>query len=170
MNPFRCVKKAVLCLLLLSAAHGFARAELVAGARDAELLMPVEGVYLSQVSDTWGAARSEGRTHEGTDIFAEAGTSVYSATAGYVEWFGSYGVGGNTVTVVGSGGVRYYYAHLSDYAEGLTNGQTVTPDTRLGYVGNTGNALTTPPHLHFGVYTGFWNAENPYPLLVDRQW
>ena len=132
--------------------------------------MPVEGVYLSQVSDTWGAARSEGRTHEGVDIFARAGTPVYSATGGYVEWFGPYGVGGNTVTVVGGGGVRYYYAHLSRYAEGLTNGQAVTPDTRLGYVGNTGNALTTPPHLHFGVYTGFWDAENPYPLLVDRQW
>ena len=132
--------------------------------------MPVEGVTLSQVSDTWGAARSEERTHEGVDIFAEAGTPVYSATSRYVEWFGPYGVGGNTVTVVGAGGVRYYYAHLSSYAEGLTNGQAVTPDTRLGYVGNTGNALTTPPHLHFGVYTGFWDAENPYPLLVDRQW
>ena len=95
--------------------------------------MPVEGVTLSQVSDTWGAARSEGRTHEGVDIFAEAGTPVYSATSGYVEWFGPYGVGGNTVTVVGAGGVRYYYAHLSGYAEGLTNGQAVTPDTPPTY-------------------------------------
>ena len=170
MNPFGRVTKAVLWLFFLAAAHGFARAELVAGTRDAEVLMPVEGVTLSQVSDTWGAARSEGRSHEGVDIFAEAGTPVYSATSGYVEWFGPYGVGGSTVTVVGAGGVRYYYAHLSSYAEGLTNGQAVTPDTRLGYVGNTGNALTTPPHLHFGVYTGFWDAENPYPLLVDREW
>lgn len=164
------MKKAILCLLVFATPYGLARAELIAATRDAELLMPVEGVYLSQVSDTWGAARSEGRSHEGTDIFAPEGTAVYSATSGYVEYIGPYGVGGNTVTVVGAGGVRYYYAHLSGYAEGLDDGQTVTTETLLGYVGKTGNAETTPPHLHFGVYTGFWDAENPFPLLVDREW
>ena len=143
--------------------------------RDAELLMPVEGVALSGVDDTWGAARSEGRAHEGTDIFAPAGTPVYAATAGYVYRVGDNPYGGLVVTVVGGGGVRYYYAHLSSYAEGLSEGQYVTPDTILGYVGNTGNAAQTPPHLHLGVYPGpletcEWNAENPYPLLVDREW
>ena len=141
--------------------------------RDAKLLMPVEGVTMSQVSDTWGAARSEGRTHEGTDIFAPAGTPIYSATPGYVYRIGTNPYGGNVVTVVGGAGVRYYYAHLSAFAEGLEEGQYVTTDTVLGYVGNTGNAATTPPHLHFGVYPGpyetcEWQAENPYSLLVDR--
>ena len=141
--------------------------------RDAELLMPVEGVTMSQVSDTWGAARSEGRTHEGTDIFAPTGTSIYSATPGYVYRIGTNPYGGNVVTVVGGAGVRYYYAHLSAFAEGLEEGQYVTTDTVLGFVGNTGNAATTPPHLHFGVYPGpyetcEWQAENPYSLLVDR--
>ncbi len=143
--------------------------------RDAELLMPVEGVTLGQVGDTWGAARSEGRTHEGTDIFAAEGTPVYAATPGYVYRVGDNPYGGLVVTVVGGGGVRYYYAHLSRYAEGLQEGQYVTTDTVLGYVGNTGNAAETPPHLHLGVYSGLyetceWNAENPFPLLVDRAW
>lgn len=144
--------------------------------RDSDLLMPVEGVSLSQVSDTWGAARSEGRSHEGTDIFAEEGTPVYSATDGYVQRIGSNPVGGNIVTVIGGGGTRYYYAHLSGFSDDLEEGQYVTPETLLGYVGNTGNAVTTPPHLHFGVYAGEsyltcdWDAENPYPLLVDRGW
>ena len=141
--------------------------------RDTEVLMPVEGVYLSGVSDTWGAARSEGRSHEGTDIFAPEGTPVYAATSGYVQRIGSNPVGGNIVSVIGGGGVRYYYAHLSGFAEDLQEGQYVTPDTLLGYVGNTGNAALTPPHLHLGVYAGEsyltcdWDAENPYSLLVD---
>ena len=168
-QPFGFLTRAVPCFLL-ALTFAYARAQPLSTARDAELLIPVEGVVLSQVSDTWGAARSEGRSHEGTDIFAPEGTPVYSATPGHVEWIGPYGVGGNTITVVGAGGVRYYYAHLSGYAEGLENGQNVTTETLLGYVGSTGNAATTPPHLHFGVYTGFWNAENPYPLLVDRAW
>ena len=61
------------------------------------------------------------------------------------------------------------------FAEGLEEGQSVTSETLLGYVGNTGNAETTPPHLHLGVYPGphatcAWEAENPCPLLVDRVW
>ena len=143
--------------------------------RDAELLMPVEGVTLSQVGDTWGAARSEGRSHEGTDIFAAEGTPVYAAAPGYVYRIGDNPYGGLVVTVVGGGGVRYYYAHLSAFDENLQEGQYVTPETVLGYVGNTGNAATTPPHLHLGVYGGpygtcDWVAENPYGLLVDREW
>ncbi len=148
----------------------------VAPLRDAEVLMPVEGVSMAQVSDTWGAARDEGRTHEGTDIFAPEGTAVYSATPGYVQRIGSNPVGGNIVSVIGGGGTRYYYAHLAGFAETLTEGQYVTPDTLLGYVGNTGNAVSTPPHLHLGIYAGEsyltcdWDAENPYLLITDRVW
>ena len=74
-----------------------------------------------------------------------------------------------------AGGYRYYYAHLSNYADDLREGQFVTTDTLLGYVGNTGNAVTTPPHLHLGIYTSEpgrcdWDAINPLPLLVERDW
>ena len=140
---------------------------------DDALLMPVEGVRVSQVADTWGAARSEGRTHEGQDIFAPRGTPIYSATQGYVYRIGENPLGGNTVVVIGGGGIRYYYAHLDSFAEELREGEYVTAETLLGYVGNTGNAATTPPHLHLGMYGGSyescdWDAVNPYSFLVDR--
>ena len=140
---------------------------------DTELLMPVEGVRVSQVSDTWGAARSEGRRHEGTDIFAPRGTPVRSATTGFVYRIEDLSLGGNTVTIVGGGGRRYFYTHLDAFAEDLREGQYVTPETVIGYVGNSGNAAGTPPHLHLGVYGGYlqecdWDAINPFPLLVDR--
>jgi peptidoglycan LD-endopeptidase LytH len=135
---------------------------------DKRLLMPVEGVAHRQVADTWGGPRSGGRKHQGQDIFAKRGTRIYSATDGYVIRVGENQLGGNTVFVMGSGGRSYYYAHLDKYAEGLSVGQHVTPETVLGYVGDTGNAKGTPPHLHFGVYTS-GGALNPLPLLKDRE-
>ncbi len=146
----------------------------VPGEPDTALLMPVQGVRASQVADTWGAARSEGRIHEGQDIFAPVGTPIYAAAAGYVYRIGENRRGGNVVTVISGGGRRLYYAHLSAFAEDLHEGQAVTTDTLLGYVGNTGNAATTPPHLHLGLYESepgecSWDAINPFSLLVDRE-
>lgn len=140
---------------------------------DAALRMPVDGVRVRQVSDTWGAARAGGRPHEGVDIFAPSGTPIRAAAPGFVYSIESLSLGGNSVTVVGGGGRRYFYTHMSAFAEDLREGQHVTTDTVLGYVGNTGDAATTPPHLHFGVYEGpadtcAWRALDPFPLLVDR--
>lgn len=132
-----------------------------------ELPVPVLGVRLRTIADTWGEARSEGRSHEGTDIFAARGTPVFSATSGYVLRTGENRLGGIVVVTIGPGGVRYYYAHLDRIADGITFGMPVTTDTVLGYVGNTGNAAGTPPHLHFGIYTNE-GPKNPYPYLVDR--
>lgn len=141
-------------------------AKLELAPRDESLLLPVRATTLRSVADTWGAARSAGRTHEGTDIFAPRGTEVYSATDGYVVRTGVNSLGGNFVMVAGAGGYRYYYAHLDSIAAGVARGMKVTPDTVLGFVGNTGNASNTPPHLHFGMYKR--GAENPFPFLVDR--
>ncbi len=141
---------------------------------DDALVMPVDGVRVAQVADTWGGPRSGGRRHEGQDIFAERGTPIRSATEGWIWRIGERTLGGRTVTVVGGGGARYYYAHLERYAD-VREGQYVTPDTVLGYVGNSGNARTTPPHLHLGMYLSGdpedpcdWDAVNPLPILVDR--
>jgi murein DD-endopeptidase MepM/ murein hydrolase activator NlpD len=105
--------------------------------------------------------------HEGQDIFAPKGTPVYSATEGYVYNIGENNLGGQTVSVIGAGGRSYYYAHLDSYAPHLAEGDYVTTQTTLGYVGTTGNAQDTRPHLHFGVYTA-GGAINPLPLLTDR--
>jgi murein DD-endopeptidase MepM/ murein hydrolase activator NlpD len=133
---------------------------------DQQLAVPVEGVRLKQIADSWRAPRSGGRLHEGQDIFAARGTQVRSATAGYVVRVGESPLGGNTVFVAGAGGRRYYYAHLDSYAAGLAVGDYVTRGTVLGYVGTTGNAAGAQPHLHFGVYTP-QGAIDPLPLFTD---
>jgi len=142
---------------------------------DAALRVPVDGLRVRQIADTWGGPRSGGRRHEGQDLFAPTGTPIRSATDGWIWRIGERARGGLTITVVGGGGRRYYYAHLSAYAD-VVEGQRVTPDTVIGYVGATGNARSTPPHLHLGVYASEdpedpcgWDAIDPLPLLVDRE-
>ena len=134
---------------------------------DSKLSMPLQEVLKRQVANTWHAPRGTDRLHEGQDIFAPKGTPVYSATSGFVYNVGENNLGGQTVSVIGDGGRVYYYAHLDSYAPGIAVGDLVTRQTLLGYVGTTGNAQGTPPHLHFGVYTSS-GAINPLPLLVDR--
>ncbi len=139
---------------------------------DSALLMPVEGVIISDIADTWGAARGSGRSHEGQDIFAPQGTPVYSATDGFVYRIDTTTLGGNMVMIAGAGGRRYYYAHLDSWAD-IHEGKWVDAQSIIGYVGNTGNAVTTPPHLHFGIYSGSRQTcdrmvYDPLPLLVDR--
>jgi murein DD-endopeptidase MepM/ murein hydrolase activator NlpD len=146
----------------------FHLARLAARPADTLLLMPVAGATVRQVADTWGAPRRGGRTHTGQDIFARRGTTVFSATAGYVLRVGRNSLGGNAVVIAGAGGRRYYYAHLEALGPETRLGKRVTPDTVIGFVGNTGNALHTPPHLHFTVYTRA-GPINPLPLLRNRE-
>lgn len=130
--------------------------------------LPVEGLRREQLHSTWQAPRSGGRRHEGADLFAKKGTPVVSAVAGTVVRRGEDSLGGQVVWVLGEGHTLYYYAHLDDFAEGLTVGQRVKRGTPLGFVGNTGNARTTPPHLHFGMYRIGWRgprAIDPIPPL-----
>lgn len=128
------------------------------------LPVPVAGVRAADLRDTWGGARSGGRRHEGIDIFAPRGRPVLSATEGLVTRVGTNRLGGKAVWVVGPGRQMHYYAHLDRYGEHGA-GDRVMPGAVLGYVGNTGNAQGTPPHLHYGIYTA-GGAINPYPLLA----
>lgn len=140
---------------------------------DLALLMPVPSVRVAQIADTYGAPRAGGRSHEGQDVFAPRGTPVVSATAGFVYEMSGRFRGGRSVMVLGPGARRYFYSHLDAYAEGLREGAWVEAGTVLGYVGNDGNAATTPPHLHFGAYdfdptSCRFRAFDPLPFLVDR--
>lgn len=133
-----------------------------------QLVVPVDGVRPKHLASTFGAPRSGSRSHRGTDIFAPRGTPVLAAAEGVVYKVGLDRLGGRVVGVVGPGPAYYYYAHLDRWAEGLEEGDRVDPGDFLGYVGNTGNARTTPPHLHFGVYRLSWSgihAVDPVPLL-----
>lgn len=115
------------------------------------------------LADTWGAARSQGRTHEGIDIFAPRGTPIQSTTQGIVSKVGNNNLGGRVVVVVGPGGAGHYYAHLEDYAD-ISPNDWVNAGDMIGYVGDSGNAKGTPPHLHYGIYIN-GSAVNPYPLM-----
>ncbi|MFB9052466.1 peptidoglycan DD-metalloendopeptidase family protein [Formosa undariae] len=128
------------------------------------LVFPVSGKNNKAVQSFWGATRSGGkRSHEGIDIFAKRGTPVIAATNGFITSTGNRGLGGKQVWLRdGIFGQSLYYAHLDSIA--VSRGNTVTAGDTLGFVGNTGNAKTTSPHLHFGIYTKK-GAIDPYPFV-----
>ncbi len=109
-------------------------------------------------ADTWGAARSGGRSHQGVDVISPSGTPLVAMESGRVE-FKSNGLGGQTLRLYGASGTRYYYAHLSRYEGG---NRTVNQGDVVGYVGRTGN--TTTNHLHLQIHPGGGQPINPYPI------
>ena len=129
-------------------------------------LFPVAGHSSSAIKSFWGAPRDAGRRrHEGIDIFAPRGTPVIAATGGRIRYTGERGLGGKQVWLRTDflGGNSLYYAHLDSIAD--VSGRVEEGDT-LGFIGNTGNAITTPPHLHFGIYTRS-GAVNPLPFVYE---
>ncbi len=124
---------------------------------------PVDG--FSTFTDTWGAPRSGGRSHQGVDMLAARGTPTVAIEAGTIRRMGNGGLGGITIWLTGSTGDEYYYAHLDDWAPGLSVGQSVAAGELIGYVGSTGNASYAVPHLHFEFHPGGGSAINPYPLV-----
>jgi murein DD-endopeptidase MepM/ murein hydrolase activator NlpD len=119
--------------------------------------------------DSFGAPRMFGtgfaHFHEGTDIMAPHGTALFACETGTVIRMRENVLGGITLKILGESGTEYYYAHLSAYATGIVEGQPVVAGTVVGFVGNTGNARYTPPHLHYEIHPGGGPAVNPYGLL-----
>ncbi len=127
------------------------------------MVCPVDG--FTTFTDTWGAPRSGGRSHQGVDMLAARGTPTVAIEAGTIRRMGNGGLGGITIWLTGSSGDEYYYAHLDDWAPGLSVGQSVSAGELIGYVGSTGNASYAVPHLHFELHPGGGSAVNPYPLV-----
>lgn len=120
-------------------------------AAEASLAFPVPGIDLAASRSGFGDARAGGRDHEGVDLLAPRGTPVVAAAAGRVTRADAEREGGNVVWLREEAhGRRLYYAHLERHA--VERGTRVAVGDTLGYVGTTGNARTTRPHLHFGVY------------------
>jgi len=120
-------------------------------------------------SSSFGAPRSGGRTHQGNDLMAERGTPTVAAESGVVEKASDVdvGLGGITVWVKGDSGASYYYAH--HLRNLVTVGAHVAAGDAVGLVGNTGNAASTPSHLHFEIHPlgRGTPAADPYDILTD---
>lgn len=103
--------------------------------------------------------------HQGNDIFAPSGTPLLACERGVIVKVGTDVLGGTKLWIAGQSGTRYYYAHMSGYAPGIVAGSVVEAGAVVGFVGNTGNARGTPPHLHFEIHPDGGPAIDPYPIL-----
>lgn len=134
-----------------------------------EVVFPVGLGHGRPLIDSFGFPRMPGTPdehwHEGIDIFAPAGTPLVAAERGVITRIGSGRFGGLTVWIKGESGADWYYAHLQSHASGIHEGTVVEAGDLVGSVGNTGNAVGTPPHLHLEIHPGGGDPVNPYPLL-----
>ena len=130
-------------------------------------VFPVAGA--NSFVDTYGAPRMVGtpyyHLHEGTDVFATQGTPLVATARGVIAKKGVGILGGNKRWLVAADGTQYYYAHVSAFADGVNDGTVVEAGQVVGYVGSTGNAITTPAHVHFEIPPGGEAAIDPFPIL-----
>jgi murein DD-endopeptidase MepM/ murein hydrolase activator NlpD len=133
----------------------------------ASLTFPVSGRTSAAVRSFFRDPRDGGaRQHHGIDIFAPRDTPVVAAAGGIATYVGTNDLGGNVVWVWNPArGQSHYYAHLSRQA--VAAGSRVEEGQIVGYVGNTGNARTTPPHLHFGIYSRGEGPLDPLPFVRE---
>lgn len=137
-------------------------------------MIPVAGVTVNQLHDTFDEGRDASRVHRALDIMAPRGTPVLSADGGRILRISTRTLGGNTIYATDPlGRVVYYYAHLDAYQPGLSQGAAIARGDTLGFVGTTGNAPKDTPHLHFQIMRmppdgKYWDGDpiNPYPLIL----
>jgi Peptidase family M23 len=121
--------------------------------------------------DTFGAPRPDVSYHHGDDIFGQLGQPLLACADGTLFSVGWNKIGGNRLWLLDQQGNQFYYAHLSAFAAGATNGARVKAGQVIGFMGKTGDAEGTPVHLHFEVhpvsllYLGYDGAVDPTPYL-----
>ena len=133
-----------------------------------EMAPPLENLTARELQDSFYYRRPDGMIHYAIDIFRPIGEPLLAAVDGYVERIDPNPLGGNVVYLVDEEKrFRFYYAHLERHAEGLYAGMPVKRGDVIGYVGDTGNAKGTQPHLHFQIANLAGAVVNPFPLLMD---
>jgi murein DD-endopeptidase MepM/ murein hydrolase activator NlpD len=135
--------------------------------------LPIAGLRLAEIRDTFNEGRAQGKPHEAIDILAPRGTPVLAMVDGTIQKLFSSVPGGLTIYEFDAAQYySYYYAHLDHYGEGLREGAHVKQGQVIGYVGVTGNAPANSPHLHLAIFElgpekRWWEGRpiNPYPIL-----
>ena len=120
-------------------------------------------------ANSWGAARSGGRKHQGVDIITGRNKPIYAVRDGKVsKKYSGAELAGNGIAIQIADGTYYFYAHLSSFAEGIRKGSKVKAGDIIGYVGSTGATLV--PHIHFEIHPRGGAAVDPTPYVaqVDR--
>jgi peptidoglycan LD-endopeptidase LytH len=139
-----------------------------------EMTPPISGLTLANLRDSFEETHN-GHRHEAMDILEPRGTPVRAVVNGTIRKLFLSKPGGITIYEFDEKAEYcYYYAHLDRYAEGLHEGMSVKPGDVIGFVGSTGNAVESAPHLHFAIFElgpeKQWSrgkAVNPYPGLVE---
>jgi murein DD-endopeptidase MepM/ murein hydrolase activator NlpD len=168
-DPDALARQAEIATALEDAAEAAALAEAARIAEEARRRRIEAGIMFCPVDgpvdfiDSWGFARSGGRTHKGVDMMASSGTPTVAPVSGEVVHRGS-SLGGLSWYVYGDNGNTYYGTHLAGYAN--QGAGWVEAGTLIGYVGDTGNAAGTP-HLHFEIHPGGGSPVNPYPATAE---
>jgi murein DD-endopeptidase MepM/ murein hydrolase activator NlpD len=140
------------------------------------IALPIAGLKLANIEDTFNDLRGGTRRHEATDIISPRGTPVMAVDAGTIKKLFTSKQGGLTIYQFDPEGTYcYYYAHLDHYAADLREGAFVERGHVIGYVGTTGNAPANTPHLHFAIFKlgadkRWWHGTpiNPFPALVSH--
>jgi murein DD-endopeptidase MepM/ murein hydrolase activator NlpD len=122
----------------------------------------------TRCADDFGAARQIG-AHEGNDCFAAFGSPVLAVADGTLNRVGTLPISGNRLWLKTDRGDAFFYAHLSAFAPEAVSGRRVKAGTLLGFVGNTGDAEPTPPHVHFEIHPGDKKAVDPHQILAAWQ-
>src|SRR3954452_15808443 len=118
------------------------------------------------IGGPFGSFRADTGAHQGNDLFADFGTPVVAVADGTIENVGSLAISGNRLWVYADGGDQFFYAHLASFAPAAVDKRHVDAGTVLGYIGNTGDAEPTPPHLHFEIHPNGGKAVDPNRFLV----
>lgn len=124
------------------------------------------GVSQKNITPNFGDPRN-GHAHEGLDIMAAEGLPVVSPTEAVVVRIGDGSSSGNYVSTANPGGETFVYMHLSAVAD-IDEGDVLEPGDIIGYVGHTGNAVASAPHLHFEIHDEDGDASDPYPRITQE--
>ena len=143
-----------------------ARQRLIQNARQSGIYSCIMDRRLVSFRDTWGAPRSGGRRHQGTDVMAPFNVPVYAFTSGVIVRRSNSRLGGLGLYLRGDDGATYFYAHLNGYTAAATAGRRVVAGEHIGFNGYTGNATRSAPHVHFERQPAGGRVHNPYPYLV----